>query len=132
MATNPRRKSDAARRANQHMHIESSMMTPLSMAGRLAQCGVTTIVSEPHEMANVNGTQGILDMMKAGENAPIDIFYGIPSCVPATDPSLETTGGIMRMEDMKKLLDNPNVACIGEIMNYTRSSVKIIWRSVSF
>ena len=101
-----------------HMHIESSMMTPLSMAGRLAQCGVTTIVSEPHEMANVNGTQGILDMMKAGENAPIDIFYGIPSCVPATDPSLETTGGIMRMEDMKQLLDNPNVACIGEIMNY--------------
>ena len=101
-----------------HMHIESSMMTPLSMAGRLAQCGVTTIVSEPHEMANVNGTKGILDMMKAGENAPIDIFYGIPSCVPATDPSLETTGGIMRMEDMKELLDNPNVACIGEIMNY--------------
>ena len=101
-----------------HMHIESSMMTPLSMAGRLAQCGVTTIVSEPHEMANVNGTKGILDMMKAGENAPVDIFYGIPSCVPATNPSLETTGGIMRMEDMKELLDHPKVACIGEIMNY--------------
>ena len=101
-----------------HMHIESSMMTPLSMAERLAQCGVTTIISEPHEMANVNGIQGILDMMNAGENAPIDIFYGIPSCVPATDPSLETTGGIMYMEDMKELLDHPKVTCIGEIMNY--------------
>ena len=101
-----------------HMHIESSMMTPLSMSYRLAECGVTTIVSEPHEMANVNGTQGILDMIEAGKNGPIDIFYGIPSCVPATNPSLEATGGVMRYEDMKSLLDHPQVACIGEIMNY--------------
>ena len=101
-----------------HMHIESSMMTPMSMAGRLRECGVTTIVSEPHEMANVNGIEGILDMMKAGEHAPIDILYGIPSCVPATNTTLETTGGVIDYEKMKELLYHPKVACVGEIMNY--------------
>ena len=101
-----------------HMHIESSMMTPMSMSKRLAQCGVTTIVSEPHEMANVNGIEGILDMMKAGESSSIDILYGIPSCVPATNTTLETTGGIIDYEKMKELLYHPEVACVGEIMNY--------------
>ena len=76
-----------------HMHIESSMLTPGAFCRRLAECGVTTIVSEPHEMANVNGMQGVLDMIRAGENSPVDIFYGIPSCVPSTSPELETTGG---------------------------------------
>ena len=101
-----------------HMHIESSMMTPNSMGERLAQCGVTTVVSEPHEMANVNGMKGILDMMKAGEQSPIDIFYGIPSCVPSTSPELETTGGVIGFEEMKELLKHPRVACMGEVMNY--------------
>lgn len=101
-----------------HMHIESSMMTPNSMAGRLAECGVTTIVAEPHEMANVNGLDGILDMMAAGNESPIDIYYGIPSCVPSTSPDLETTGGVIEFDAMKALLDNPNVACVGEVMNY--------------
>lgn len=101
-----------------HMHIESSMMTPNSMAERLAQCGVTTVVSEPHEMANVNGIDGILDMMEAGKQSPIDIFYGIPSCVPSTSPELETTGGVIGFEAMKKLLAHPQMACMGEVMNY--------------
>lgn len=101
-----------------HMHIESSMMTPSSMAKRLAQCGVTTVVSEPHEMANVKGLDGILDMMEAGKDAPIDIYYGIPSCVPATSPDLETTGGVIDLDSMKSLLDNPQVVCVGEVMNY--------------
>lgn len=101
-----------------HMHIESSMMTPASMAERLAQCGVTTIVSEPHEMANVNGLNGILDMMAAGEESPIDIYYGIPSCVPSTSSDLETTGGVIDFDIMKSLLSNPQVACVGEVMNY--------------
>lgn len=101
-----------------HMHIESSMLTPQSMAERLADCGVTTIISEPHEIANVNGIEGICDMMKAGENAPIDIFYGIPSCVPSTNSSLETTGGVLDFAKMKSLLYHPKVSCVGEIMNY--------------
>ena len=101
-----------------HMHIESSMLTPGAFCRRLAECGVTTIVSEPHEMANVNGMQGVLDMIRAGENSPVDIFYGIPSCVPSTSPELETTGGIITCEEMEGLKENPWVACVGEVMNY--------------
>ena len=101
-----------------HMHIESSMMTPAVMSERLSACGVTTIVAEPHEMANVNGVQGIMDMIANGINAPIDIYYGAPSCVPSTDPSLETTGGILNADSMKALLGHPDVICLGEVMNY--------------
>ncbi len=65
-----------------HMHIESSMLTPGAFCRRLAECGVTTIVSEPHEMANVNGMQGVLDMIRAGENSPVDIFTVFPAVCP--------------------------------------------------
>lgn len=75
-----------------HMHIESSMITPLAMAECLAANGVTTIVSEPHEMANVKGVRGVEEMIRAGKDAPIDIYYGIPSSVPSTSEELETTG----------------------------------------
>ena len=101
-----------------HMHIESSMMTPAVMARRLAECGVTTIVAEPHEMANVNGIRGIQDTIGNGKEAPIDIFYGIPSCVPATRPDLETTGGIIDAASMTELIKDPAVVCVGEVMNY--------------
>lgn len=101
-----------------HMHIESSMLTPARFGERVAQCGVTTLVAEPHEIANVAGVEGIRAMIAAGENAPVDIFYGIPSCVPATNPDMETTGGIIRAEDMKSLLDEEKVVCVGEVMNY--------------
>ena len=101
-----------------HMHIESSMMTPAVMAQRLAECGVPTIVAEPHEMANVNGIRGIQDMIGNGKEAPIDIFYGIPSCVPATRPDLETTGGLIDAATMTELIKDPAVVCVGEVMNY--------------
>lgn len=101
-----------------HMHIESSMMTPGPFGQFLASCGVTTIVSEPHEMANVKGIRGILEMIQAGETSPIDIYYGIPSSVPSTNPGLETTGGIIDCATMKHLLQEKNVVCVGEIMNY--------------
>ena len=101
-----------------HTHIESSMLTPLAFSMHLAKCGVTTIVSEPHEMANVNGMEGILDMLRAGEGSPIDIFYGIPSCVPASSPELETTGGQITCTEMEELLNNPAVVCVGEVMSY--------------
>ncbi|MDD3279213.1 MAG: adenine deaminase C-terminal domain-containing protein [Lachnospiraceae bacterium] len=101
-----------------HMHIESSMMTPQVFCEHLASCGVTTIVSEPHEMANVNGIRGVLDMIDAGASCPVDIFYGIPSCVPSTSEELETTGGIIDFSAMKKLLENERIICVGEVMNY--------------
>ncbi len=101
-----------------HMHIESSMMTPEPFGDCVAAYGVTTIVSEPHEMANVKGTRGVLEMISAAKNAPIDIYYGIPSSVPSTDARLETTGGIIDCGAMKHLLDEEDVVCVGEIMNY--------------
>lgn len=101
-----------------HMHIESSMMTPKPFGECAAAYGVTTIVSEPHEMANVRGTRGVLEMISAAEDAPIDIFYGIPSSVPSTSEKLETTGGIIDLSAMKHLLHEEDVVCVGEIMNY--------------
>ena len=101
-----------------HMHIESSMMTPGPFGRCLAECGVTTIVSEPHEMANVKGIRGILEMIQAAKETPIDIYYGIPSSVPSTSEALETTGGIIDFQAMKRLLDKKDVVCVGEIMNY--------------
>lgn len=101
-----------------HMHIESSMMTPGPFGRCLARHGVTTIVSEPHEMANVKGMRGILEMIQAGEESPIDIYYGIPSSVPSTDENLETTGGVIGYREMKQLLKEKDVVCVGEIMNY--------------
>lgn len=101
-----------------HMHIESSMMTPKAFCQRMASCGVTTIVSEPHEMANVNGVLGVMDMIEAGKDSPISIFYGIPSCVPSTSTQLETTGGIVDYPAMKQLMELPEVICVGEVMNY--------------
>lgn len=101
-----------------HMHIESSMLSPMAYSRRAAQCGVTTIVSEPHEIANVKGLRGVEAMIAGGEASPIDMFFGIPSSVPSTCEALETTGGTIRMEEMKRLLENPKVVCVGEIMNY--------------
>lgn len=101
-----------------HMHIESSMTTPGSFGNCAAKNGVTTVVSEPHEMANVKGVRGILEMISAAKDAPIDIFYGIPSSVPSTSEKLETTGGVIDFEAMKHLLGEKDVVCVGEIMNY--------------
>lgn len=101
-----------------HMHIESSMLTPDPFCNYIASCGVTTIVSEPHEIANVSGIDGVKEMIKAGEDAIIDVLYGIPSSVPSTDESLETTGGKIDFEDMKELSKHKSVVCVGEVMNY--------------
>ena len=69
-------------------------------------------------MANVKGIRGILEMIQAGEGSPIDIYYGIPSSVPSTNPGLETTGGIIDCAAMEHLLEEKDVVCVGEIMNY--------------
>ena len=92
-----------------HMHIESSMMTPGPFGNCVGAYGVTTIVSEPHEMANVRGVRGILEMITAAQDTPIDIFYGIPSSVPSTDENLETTGGIIDCSAMKRLLKEKEI-----------------------
>lgn len=99
-----------------HLHIESTMITPESFSQGLLRNGITTIVPEPHEMANVFGIEGVLEMINASRNCTVDMFYAIPSSVPAT--SLETTGGAIEIEDMDALLATGDVICLGEIMNY--------------
>lgn len=99
-----------------HMHIESSMITPQAFAWALARDGVTTVVSEPHEMANVAGLAGIQAMMEQPTGGCADIFYAIPSSVPAT--GLETTGGIIDEAEARELLHEPGVLCLGEVMNF--------------
>lgn len=99
-----------------HLHIESTMVTPASFSEGLLRNGVTTIVPEPHEMANVFGLDGVLEMIKASRECAVDMFYAIPSSVPAT--SLETSGGSIEIEDMEALLATGDVICLGEIMNY--------------
>lgn len=106
-----------------HMHIESSMMTPAPFCHHLSKNGVTTIVAEPHEIANVFGKKGIEAMIAAENSINTSIFYGIPSSVPSTSPDLETTGAILDFEEMKNLTSNPKVICIGEIMNYRKVTV---------
>ena len=110
-----------------HMHIESTMATPQAFAHELARHGVTTIISEPHEIANVFGRVGVESMLAASENAPIDIFFGVPSSVPSTNSDLESTGGEITLEDLQILLKQPQVVCLGEIMNY----VDVIYREQS-
>ncbi|MFD0675805.1 MULTISPECIES: adenine deaminase C-terminal domain-containing protein [unclassified Paenibacillus] len=99
-----------------HLHIESTMVTPETFSYGLIKNGVTTIVPEPHEMANVFGLDGVKEMIKASKACVADMFYAIPSSVPAT--SMETTGGAIEIEDLDELLRSEKIICLGEIMNY--------------
>ena len=99
-----------------HMHIESSMTTPTIFSKAVVRYGVTTIVADAHEMANVFGLEGLDEFMKA--ETAIDIFHAIPSSVPSTTPELETTGGIIGLDEVKKLLKEPKIVCLGEAMNF--------------
>jgi len=101
-----------------HMHIESTMAAPGPFAQALLPCGVTTIVAEPHEIANVFGVEGILAMIENGRQTSIDIFLGIPSSVPSTQDKFETVGAEIGVDEVKQLLTVPEVVCLGEVMNY--------------
>lgn len=99
-----------------HLHIESTMVTPQTFSYGLIRNGVTTIVPEPHEMANVFGMDGVKQMIRASEGCLVDMFYAVPSSVPAT--SLESTGGSLDIPELDELLQSEKIICLGEIMNY--------------
>jgi adenine deaminase len=99
-----------------HVHIESSMVSPPEFAKAVLKSGTTTVVADPHEIANVLGTNGIDYMISASENLPVDIFFMIPSCVPSTD--METSGAVIEAQDIRPYFENPRVAGLGEVMNY--------------
>lgn len=101
-----------------HMHIESSLVTPSAFADFTVSKGLTTIVSEPHEIANVCGKEGIKAMIDDGKDALYDIYYAIPSNVPVMPEEFETAGRSITCADMLELKDTENVICLGEVMNY--------------
>ena len=101
---------------NSHCHVESSMVLPGVYCAEELRNGVTTLITDPHEVANVAGVRGILFMLEATENLPIDYYIQLPSCVPAT--AFEHSGAALAAHDLAPLLSNSRVPGLGEMMNY--------------
>lgn len=99
-----------------HVHIESSMSSPSEFAKIIVPKGVTTIIADPHEIANVKGIQGIEYIINDSKSLPLDVYIMLPSCVPAAD--FENSGAILEAEDLKLLKDNESILGLGEMMNY--------------
>ncbi len=99
-----------------HLHIESTMVAPRELAKILLLNGVTTIFADPHEIANVLGTEGIELMLAETETMPLDVFFMLPSCVPAT--VMETSGAMLAADALAPLLAHERVLGLGEMMNY--------------
>ncbi|MDD5448208.1 MAG: adenine deaminase, partial [Actinomycetota bacterium] len=99
-----------------HVHIESSLMSLFQFARSVVPLGTTTVVTDCHEIANVNGLDGIRYFLDASRGIPLDVFVMLPPCVPSTE--LETSGARLEAEDFKPLLGDPLVLGLGELMNY--------------
>lgn len=99
-----------------HVHIESSMVIPPEFAKVLLLHGVTTAITDPHEIANVLGTNGIQFMLDTAENLLVDLYTMLPSCVPAT--RFEHSGATLSMDDLKPFYQHPMVLGLAEVMNF--------------
>ncbi|MBL7003388.1 MAG: adenine deaminase [Gammaproteobacteria bacterium] len=99
-----------------HVHIESSMMLPTEFARMAVRHGTIASVSDPHEIANVLGVKGVEFMIKNSEKTPFNVFFGAPSCVPATP--FETTGSSISLSDIQLLFDSGKVKYLSEMMNF--------------
>jgi adenine deaminase len=99
-----------------HVHIESSMLTPSEFARIAVVHGTVAIVTDPHEIANVLGIDGIYYMLDNASKVPLKFCFGAPSCVPASP--FETTGNSLDKKDIGKLLQNPRIGFLAEVMNY--------------
>ncbi|ADZ10564.1 Adenine deaminase [Methanobacterium lacus] len=99
-----------------HIHIESSMICPSRFAEAVVPHGTTSVIADPHEIANVMGLNGINYMLNDASSVPLKMFLTVPSCVPAT--KFETAGGIITSEDIDTLLKRPEFVGLGEVMNF--------------
>ncbi len=99
-----------------HVHIESAMVTPREFAKVVIPRGVTSVISDPHEIANVLGLEGITFMLEQAKYGPLSIYVMASSCVPAT--SMETAGANLEADDIAHLRANPWVLGLAEMMNY--------------
>lgn len=98
-----------------HVHIESSKLIPENYSKVLINRGITVCIADPHEIANVYGTEGIKFMIENGRRGPIDILYMIPSSVPAVE--FDDNGAVLRSEDLVQFIGNESVLGLGEVMN---------------
>jgi adenine deaminase len=99
-----------------HVHIESSMLIPSSFARLAVVHGTIGTISDPHEIANVCGLEGVQYMIDNGKKVPFHFFFGAPSCVPAT--AFETAGAVIDSVDIAKLLASPDIYYLSEMMNF--------------
>ena len=99
-----------------HVHIESSMLIPSSFARLAVTHGTIGTISDPHEIANVCGMEGVQYMIDNGKKVPFHFFFGAPSCVPAT--VFETAGAAINSKDVATLLANPDIYYLSEMMNF--------------
>ncbi|MGA2518253.1 MAG: adenine deaminase [Thermodesulfobacteriota bacterium] len=99
-----------------HVHIESSMLTVPEFARAVLPNGTTSVVIDPHEIANVLGREGIRFMAESARNVPLNVFLMLPSCVPATH--METSGAVLKATDLKPLLQEPWAIGLAEMMNF--------------
>ncbi len=99
-----------------HIHIESSMLVPSEFARLAVMHGTVATVSDPHEIANVLGIDGVHFMIDNGKKVPFKFNFGAPSCVPAT--SFESAGAVIDSEGIKTLLEHPDIKYLAEMMNY--------------
>lgn len=99
-----------------HLHIESTFLVPHEFGRVTLSHGVTTAIADPHEIANVAGVAGIDFMIEDAQHAPNDIFFMLPSCVPATAD--DVGGAVITAADLAKYADNPLVLGLGEMMNF--------------
>jgi len=98
-----------------HIHIESSMLSPEEFAAAVVPHGTTTVITDPHEIANVAGTAGIDYMLSSTEGLTLDVYIMLPSCVPAT--SMDESGAVLEAEDLEVYFNNDRVLGLAELMN---------------
>ena len=99
-----------------HIHIESSMLVPSEFAKLALIHGTVGTISDPHEIANVLGKEGVYYMIENGKKVPLKFHFGAPSCVPATN--FETAGATIDAEEIKELMSSPDIFYLSEMMNY--------------
>jgi len=99
-----------------HVHIESSMLPPAEFARMAVVHGTVATVSDPHEIANVLGNEGVMYMLEDAARVPVKFCFGAPSCVPAT--TFETAGAVMDAATVEKLLEHPGIGYLSEMMNF--------------
>lgn len=99
-----------------HIHLESSLVAPSEFVKAVLPHGTTAVITDPHEIANVMGTEGIEYMMQATENLPVEVYFMLPSCVPATKQ--DRSGARLTAEDLEPFYKNPRVLGLAEMMDY--------------